>query len=192
MDSQPSERLLTRSVQEKPPLLEEEDTAAELERARRSVLREDNCGTELLDMAEKLVRARRIELRGRLVEEEKPRAERKRGREAHALQLTPRELHRLPPGQMKGPYDRERIVRARPDLRSWDAEVLEPESGLVGDAGHDDLVLRILEDRGNGPREIRGASAARVVPGDLDAAAEAAAVEVRNKSSERAQEGRLP
>ena len=80
---------------------------------------------------------------------------------------------------------------ARPDLRGRRAEVLEPERDLVLDAAEDDLVLGVLEQRGDLVGEVGRAEAAGVAPGDLDAALETPAVEVRNEPSERAQERRL-
>jgi len=82
-------------------------------------------------------------------------------------------------------------VRARPDLLGGDAEVLEPERHLVLHPGHDDLVLRILEDRGHGACKIGGAVRPRVEPGDDDAAGERSPVEVRDETRECAQQRRL-
>jgi hypothetical protein len=62
MFREPIERLLSRSIQEQAALVEEEDATAELERAGRSVLRKDDGGTQLLDLAEKPVGTRRVEL----------------------------------------------------------------------------------------------------------------------------------
>ena len=85
----------------------------------------------------------------------------------------------------------ERAVDAGPDLCRRRAEVLEPERDLVLDAAEDDLVLGVLEQRGDLVREIGRAEAAGVASGDLDAALEAAAVEVRNEAGQRPQERRL-
>ena len=76
-------------------------------------------------------------------------------------------------------------MRPRPDLLRRDAEVLEPERHLVLDPGHHDLVLGILEDRGNRPREIGRTVRSRVEPADLDAAGERAAVKMRHEPGER-------
>ena len=59
------------------------------------------------------------------------------------------------------------------------------------DSPEDDLILRILEDRCDGSRELRRTRAARVAAGDLDAAFEAAAVEPRDEPGECAYERRL-
>jgi hypothetical protein len=68
------------------------------------------------------------------------------------LQLASREIGRPPSGQVEGADGSKRFVRARSDVWGRHAEVLEPESGLVGDPAHHDLVLGILEDRCNDPR----------------------------------------
>ena len=60
------------------------------------------------------------------------------------------------------------------------------------DAREDDLVLGILEEGRNRPREIGGARPPRVEPGHLDPACEPPAVEVRNEPGQRAQQRRLP
>ena len=72
------------------------------------------------------------------------------------------------------------------------ADVLEPECDLVRDPPEDDLVLRILEERGDASRELGRARAPGVAALDLDPALEAAAVEVRDETGERPQERRLP
>ena len=79
----------------------------------------------------------------------------------------------------------------RPDQLRSDAEVLEAERDLVLDPRHHDLVLGILEDRGDGAGELGRAVRARVAPAHLDPAGEAAAVEVRHEPRERPQERRL-
>ena len=78
-----------------------------------------------------------------------------------------------------------------PDLGGRDAEVLEPESDLVRDDRHHDLVLGVLEDRRDRAGELGRACAARVEPRDDDPARKAAAVEVRDEPCERAEQRRL-
>ena len=86
----------------------------------------------------------------------------------------------------------ERLVRPRPDLGRRHAEVLEPESDLVPDERHHDLVLGILEDRRGRPGEHSRPRPAGVHPGHEHAAGEAPAVEMRNEPGERAKERRFP
>jgi hypothetical protein len=82
-------------------------------------------------------------------------------------------------------------VHARPDLHRRRAKVLEPERDLVLDTAEDDLILGILEQRGDLVREIRWAETARVASGHLDPPLEPAAVEVRNEPGQGAEERRL-
>ena len=98
---------------------------------------------------------------------------------------------RLPTGEMLGAHPPERLEGADRDLERRHAEVLEPELELVLDAGHDDLVLGILEDGRDRPGQVARPCRPRLASSDLDPAGEAAAVEVRHEAGERAQERRL-
>ena len=92
---------------------------------------------------------------------------------------------------MLGADERQGLLDARPDLRRLDARVLQAEGNLVRDAAHHDLILRVLEHRGDGPDELSRMRLAGVEPGDDDPPGEPAAVEVRHETGERAQERRL-
>ena len=87
--------------------------------------------------------------------------------------------------------ERQRLLDPRPDLRGRDGGVLEAEGDLVGDPHHHDLVLGLLEHRGDLPGELGGRRLARVEAADDDPAGEGAAVEVRHEARERADERRL-
>ena len=65
------------------------------------------------------------------------------------------------------------------------AAVLERERQLRADRAHDDLRLRILEQRADVARERRRPVRAQVHAADLRASVEAAAVEVRNQAATR-------
>ena len=78
------------------------------------------------------------------------------------------------------------------DLAGRSADILQPESDLVEDPGEDDLVLGVLEERGDGSRQAGRPVSPRVQAGDLDAAGEAPAMEVRDESREGAKQCRLP
>ena len=93
---------------------------------------------------------------------------------------------------MRGPDRVERLERARLDLGRRSPDVLEPERDLRLDAREHHLVLRVLEQRPDGSRELGGANAASVEPGHLDPAGERAAVEVRDEPRKGAQQRRLP
>jgi len=108
------------------------------------------------------------------------------------LQLTAGELGHRALGEVRGADRGQGLRSTRQDLRRRRAEVLEPERDLVVHAREDDLVLRVLEERRHRAGEVRRVHAARVQPGDLDRAGEAAAVEVRHEPGQRPQQGRLP
>ena len=63
--------------------------------------------------------------------------------------------------------------------------VLQAERDLVQDAGEDDLVLGVLEERCNGSCQAGRAVASGVEPGDLDAAGETTAVKMGYEPRER-------
>ena len=145
------------------------------------------CSTE----AEKRLGAGEIELRGRLVEQEKPRLERERRGETDALQLPARELDGSPRCQVRSANLAKRRLDARPDRLRRHSEVLEAERDLVLDPHHHDLVLGILEDRRHRPRELGGAGRAGVPAVHLDPTREPAAMEVRHEPGQRPQQRRL-
>ena len=188
---QPLDRLGARGVEDEAAAVDEEDTRRELERARDAVLGENDRRAEPLDGVEEERGRGRVELRRRLVEQQQLRLERERRGEAHPLQLAAGQLDRLSPPEVQRVDRLERALDARPDLGGRDAEVLEPEGDLVRDDRHHDLVLRILEDRRDGPGKRGRPRRTRVEAGDDDSAGEAAAVEVRHEPCERAQQGRL-
>ena len=98
---------------------------------------------------------------------------------------------RLPAGKVLRAHRPERLERSIVDLQRRHPEVLEAELELVLDAGHDDLVLRVLEDARNRAGQVARPCRPRVPPGDLDPAGKPPAVEVRNQSGESAQQRRL-
>ena len=92
---------------------------------------------------------------------------------------------------MLGTHPPERLEDTNRDLERRHAEVLEPELELVLDAGHDDLVLGILEDGGDRPGQVAWPRRPCLASSDLDPAGEPTAVEVRHQAGERAQQRRL-
>ena len=188
---QPFARRLDRRIEEQPAGLDEEDARCELERAPDALLGEDDRGSEPLDRAEEELGRVGIELGGRLVEQEQSRLQRERRRKADALELAARELGGLSLPQVEGVHGGERRLDARPDLGGRRAEVLEPESDLVRDDREDDLILRILEDRGDRSRQIGGSRGPRIQSRDDSSTREAAAVKMRDEARERPQQRRL-
>ena len=117
--------------------------------------------------------------------------ERERRGEADALQLAAGELGHRPVGEVGG-ADRVSASSARgrsppAGCRRSRARRRPRRATRV----KHDLVLGVLEERRDRPGELGRPRAARVAAGDLDAAREAAAVEMRHEPGERAQQRRL-
>jgi hypothetical protein len=180
-----------RRVEQHPAALDEEHAVGQPQDSRHPLLGQDDGRPGGRNRREEELRALRVQLRRRLVEQEQLRPQRERRRETDALQLSSRQLGRPPPGQVERVDRLERVLGARPDLGRRRAGVLEPEGDLVLDASHHDLILRVLEDGRDRPRELGGSSVTRIASADDDCAPEAPTVEVRNEPSERAQHRRL-
>ena len=191
LHGEPLDRFVARRVQEDAATVDEENAGRELERPRDAVLGEDDRGPQPLDGCQEERGRFGIELRGRLVEEQQPRLERKRRSKADPLQLATGELGRLAAPEVERIHRFERPLDPRPDLARRNADVFEPEGDLVRDDGHHDLVLGILEDRRNGAGKLGRPGPPSIEPGDDDPTREAAPVEVRHESGERAQQRRL-
>ena len=187
----PGERIVARRVEQDATLVEEHDTVGVAQRDRGALLGDDDAGIAAERELEERLRPRRIELRGRLVEQEQLRLERERRGEADALQLAARDLGHASRAELRDADCGERRVDTRQDRLRRRADVLERERDLGVDAPEDDLVLRVLEDRCDGSCELCRTRAARVAARHLDAALEAAAVEPRNEPGERTHERRL-
>ncbi len=185
---EPAQPVDPRRIDRDPPPLHEDDAVAALERQGRPLLRDQHRTVELRCEIEQRLRRFRIELGGRLVEQEEPGTKREGRGDTHPLELAGRELVRLPACQMLGSKRTERLESAAVDLRRRRAEVLEPEGNLVLDPGEDDLVLGILKDARNAPGEVARPRAAGVAAVHLDPPREPAAVKVRHETGERTQQ----
>ena len=84
---------------------------------RRALLRDDDRAVESLDRVEERIGGRRVDLRGRLVEQEQARLERERRGQRDPLQLATRELGGPALGEMPRADQLQRLVDARPDVR---------------------------------------------------------------------------
>jgi hypothetical protein len=90
-------------------------------------------------------RAIRVEVRGRLVQEQHARSERKDPRGREALLLTARERRGRPVLAVWEADISERPVDTWPDVSGRDAVVLETESDIVAGSRHHELRLGVLE-----------------------------------------------
>ena len=100
-----------------------------------------------LDGGAHLGDAARIQVRGRLVQEQQARAHRENRRERQALLLPARQLRRR---MMQGHVQARRaqgLLHARPDRLAGNPQVLHAESHVVTHASQDHLGLRILHEQ---------------------------------------------
>ena len=187
MLGEPRERVVACCVEDDAAAVHEEDAIDVRERSCRALLRHEDRARQVLDEIEERLSGLGIELRRRLVEQQQTWLQGERRRQRHALQLAARELTGRTLREVLRTDQRERLFHTRPDLSRIDADVLEPERGLVRDLAHHDLVLRILEDRGHRSRQLGRTRLARIDAADDDAALEATSVEMRDERRERAQ-----
>ena len=110
-----------------------------------------------LDGGAHLGDATRIQVRGRLVQEQQARAHRENRRERQALLLPARQLRRR---MIKGCVQAHRaqgLLHARPYLLAGNPQVLHTEGHVVTHAGQDHLGLRVLHEEAHAaPRLRRG------------------------------------
>ena len=165
------------------------------EAALEAVLGEHDRGAPLLvdapQDAEQLVARHGVELGGRLVEQQQPRAAGQRRAERDALELAAGQLVRR---AVEQPRDAERergLLDAARDRRRAPAAVLERERELGAHGAHHDLRLGVLEQRAGDGGQLGRAVVARVEPAGEQPPGELAAVEVRHEAGRGAQQRRL-
>jgi len=162
-----------------------------LEDSPRAVVGDQDRDAKAHHVLEERIGGTGIELRRRLVEQQQPRPQCDRRREADTLQLASRELRDRAIGEVFGADCGERLVRAAHDVLRSGPDILEPERDLREHAREDDLLLGVLEDAGHRPGELGRPHCSRVEAGNLDAPFEAAAVKVRHEPRKCAQQRRL-
>src|SRR6476659_1801914 len=193
---EPGPSIVDRAVEGQASALEEEHAVGNFERQSRTLFGEQHRRAAVARQPQRQLDqplgGLGVELRGGLVEQQELRLEREGRREADPLQLAARKLGHEPAGEVLGTHQAQSLEGAGLYLCWWSADVLQPEGDLVEHAGKDDLVLGVLEKRGDGSRQAGGPLATRVEAGDLDAAREAAAVEMRDEPGESAKQRGLP
>ena len=137
---------------------------------------------EAADEGEQRDRTVGIELRRRFVEDEQCWLERERRGQADTLELASRRARRRSARQgERRRRSREplaRGARSRPGAPRRSRCRSRPRQR----AAEHELVVRILEQRGDGPRQLRGSRPPRVASTDFDGAFEPAPVKVRNEA----------
>jgi hypothetical protein len=166
------------------------------EAALKAVLRQHDRRAPLLvepaQHAEQLVPSDRVELGRRLVEEHETRPPGQRGAQRHALQLAAGQLVRRAVEQVGDPQRERGLLHPARHRRGLEAAVLQREGQLRPDRAHDDLGLRLLEQRAGHRRQVGRTVRAHVQAADLQPAGELAAVEVRHQAGRRLQQCGLP
>ena len=105
--------------------------------------------------------ARRVEVGGRLVEQDHARPHREHAGEREPLLLPTREGRGRPVERHVEPDRVERLPHPRPDLLARDAEVLAAERDVVADAGEDRLAVGILQHHARATAHARRGLAVR-------------------------------
>ena len=115
---EPCARLVDGSVEDKTATIHEEHALRKLERPLDALLGEHEGTPEGVQHLEERLRAGRVELRRRLVEQQQVRMHRQSRGQANALELASRELRGPPRGQRQRPYGGERPFDPSSDLGS--------------------------------------------------------------------------
>ena len=140
---------------------------------------------------DQLVAGDRVELRGRLVEQDQLRPARERGAERHALKLAPGQLGGRAVEQMRDSERERRLLDRARDRGRRLALVLERERQLGADRAHHDLRLGILEQRPDGGRERARTVLAGVHPRERSRGRRTRRREMRHEPIRGAQQRRL-
>ena len=141
------------------------------------------CSTQV----EERVGGRRVELRGRLVEQQQPWTQRERRRERHALQLAARTARRSRGRRACSTPTSRSASSTRGQISAGGVPMFSsPNATSFATLRHHDLVLGILEDRRDGAGELARSRLARVDTADDDAARE----QCRRGSAARARRAR--
>jgi hypothetical protein len=135
--------------------------------------------------------AGRVELAGRLVEGQDARLQRQRRRDRDALPLPAGERRRRSLPQRRDVEQVEHLFDPLAHRRRRHAELLHAEGDLVVHPGGDELRFRVLKDEADDPAQGARSVQARVVAGDDDRAAEAAAAEMGHEAVQAAQQRRF-
>ena len=142
---------------------------------------------ELVHGMKDLLGALRIELGGRLIEDEDVRLHRKHRADGHALKLTAGQVERIPVAVLPDAEAAEYGLDAGADLRRREAEVLKTVADLVVDRvlRAAQLIERILEDEPDVAAELGHRRAARIHATDRDGAAVRALVKLWDETEQR-------
>ena len=135
--------------------------------------------------------AARVEVRGRLIQDQRvgPRGQRRGERDA--LLLAAREAIDAPRGAIGQPNGRQRFGDARWHLGGRHPQVLQAERHLVLDRQHGELARRILEDGADAFGQVTGRKGDGRATVDLDLAAQVGVFAERDQTGQAQAEGAL-
>ena len=148
---------------------------------------------ELVHGMKDLLGALRVELGGRLIEDEDVRLHRKHGADGHALELTAGQVEGVPVAVLPDAEAAEYGLDAGADLLRREAEVLKTVADLVVDRvlRAAQLIERILEDEPDVAAELGHRRVPRIHATDRDGAAVRALVKLRDETEQRLAERAL-
>ncbi len=146
---------------------------------------------DAVEHAEQVAAADRIEVGGRLVQEEHVGLERQQPRDREPLLLAAGERRRVAALEAREPDGLERGLDARRHVGGGHAELLEAEDDLLRDVGREELRLEVLEHHADAAGELADRRTHDRCAAEADLAAHLRRREARHEAREAAHEGRL-
>ena len=143
------------------------------------------------DQRQQLLGRNRVELAGRLVEQQERLPHRQHRCDCDPLPLAAGQRAGVALGQMGGTGGHQRLLGAGGNRGRWMSDALQPERHLVAHPLGDQLRLGILEHQAGVAGQLARAVVARVQAVDRHAAGQLAAVEVRHEAERGPQQRRL-
>ena len=176
------EDLAGRTVSDDEPLREDDGAGAQLQGVRQVVGNHQHGDIEAADDVGKLAATGRVEVGGRLVEDEDLRFHRQDRGDRDATALTEGEMVRravegVPHAHLPS------ALSTRASSRTADAQVRRSEGDVVTHRRHEQLIVRILEDDPHSPADLPQVLLAHLEPTDVNASEAAAedAIEVQHE-----------
>ena len=166
--------------------LQDEDAVDEVDPLVHTVIDDDEGRGGRRDGAPDLVRARVVEVRGGLVQQEEARLHREHTGDREALSLAAGQVRGGAIERVGEPHRVEGRTDPRPDLLARNREVLQPEGDVVAQRGQDRVGVRVLQDEAR-PPSLRGGES----PVHGERAGLLAVLLIAQDAREAAQQGRL-
>lgn len=143
---------------------------------------------EVVERREHSLSAFRVELGGRLIEEEQARFEREHGGDGHALAFAPGEGVEAAATEVVDAERREEVIEAAVHLRAGEAMLLHAKGDFILDRFGDGLGFGLLEDHAGDGGDAAGGCTRGIDAGDGGGAGVVPAVELGHEAVEDAKE----